>query len=429
MKTTYVIAASLLLSATVFAQKDELRALKKLDSSEEAPNQANMQQYKAALDAAEAKMNSATDEQKAEFYYYKGNYHGTNAAMSQMNPAVALASLDTAIESFNKVLELEKKGKGKYSKQIQDFVLPEVKATMISMASAMGKAGQYKQAVPLFEMAYKASPKDTLYLYNAAAYAVNAKDYDTAINYFNRLEKMGFTGKSTNYTAKNSSGQVEYYADRKVRDLLITQKTHTEPGVYKEPSKRADIIKNIALIYVYQGKKEEAMAAIAKAKKEDPNDMTLLQAEADIYLKQEDYTNYNRIVTQILNSGSKDPNLYFNLGVTTSKSGSPAEAEKYYLKAIELKPDMLGAYQNLAVLQLEGEDKIVNEMNNLGTSTKDMKRYDELKKQRDDKYRKALKYLEQAYKIDPKNEDIKSMLGTIYQGLDMEKEYQALKKS
>ena len=418
----YLIAASLLLSVSVFAQKDELKALRKLTNKDEMPN---MQEFKKLLDEAEATLGSADQEQKSDFYYYKSQYA---VAQMMMNPATAQKNLDMAIESLNKVVELEKGlRKQPHTEEIQQQIYPELRAALINQASVLGKQQNYKAAYPLYEKVYRISPKDTVYLYNAAAYAVNSQQYPQALEYYKELQRLGFTGTVLNYTAKNPKGEVEYFGDKKVRDIYVAQQSYTEPGIYREESKKGDIVKNIALIYINQGDKEKAMKALAEAKKANPNDTSLLMAEAQIYLEAKDYENYKKAVTQVLNQGSKDPNLYFNLGVTSSKSGQNEEAALYYKKAIELKPDFVEAYQNLGILQLNGEDAIVKEMNSLGTSTKEMKRYDELKKQRDDMYRQAVIYLEKAHEIKPEDENVKNILGTLYQGLEMMDKYKALK--
>jgi hypothetical protein len=51
---------------------------------------------------------------------------------------------------------------------------------------------------------------------------------------------------------------------------------------------------------------------------------------------------------------------------------------------MEIDPKYVNAYINLAALKLEAEKPIIDEMNKLGTSDKDMKRYEVLKKQRGD---------------------------------------------
>ncbi len=421
----YLIAASLLLSVSVFAQKDELKALRKM-SRDVLPEAKDFNDYSSNLKALESKLGAADEEQKADYYYYKGVY---GLAQMKANKATAKTYLDSTIESLNKVIELESGMKKKdHSQQIKEMLYPELRAQLINAASGLGKQQNYKAAYPLYEKVYRISPKDTVYLYNAAAYAVNSQQYPQALEYYKELQRLGFTGSVLNYTAKNlATGEVEYFGDKKVRDLYVDNKTHAEPSIYREESKKGDIVKNIALIYINQGDKEKGMAALAEAKKANPDDTSLLMAEAQIYLEAKDYENYKKAVTQVLNQGSKDPNLYFNLGVTSSKSGQNEEAALYYKKAIELKPDFVEAYQNLGILQLNGEDAIVKEMNSLGTSSKEMKRYDELKKQRDDMYRQAVVYLEKAHEIKPENEDVKNILGTLYQGLEMMDKYKALK--
>ncbi|AXG74814.1 tetratricopeptide repeat protein [Flavobacterium arcticum] len=420
----YLIAASLLLSVSVFAQKDELKALRKM-SRDVFPEAKDFNDYKSQLSALESKIGAADEEQKADYYYYKGVY---GLAQMKANKASAKTYLDPTIESFNKVIELESgMKKKKHSEQINNMFYPELRSELINAASALGKQQKYKEAYPLYEKVYRISSKDTVYLYNAAAYAVNSQQYPKALEYYKELQQVGFTGTVLNYTAKNPKGEVEYFGDKKVRDLYVAQQSYTEPAIYREESKKGDIIKNIALIYINQGEKEKGMAALAEAKKANPDDTSLLMAEAQIYLEAKDYENYKKAVTQVLNQGSQDPNLYFNLGVTSSKSGQNEEATLYYKKAIELKPDFVEAYQNLGILQLEGEDAIVKEMNDLGTSSKEMKRYDALKKQRDDMYKQAVIYLEKAHEIKPEDENIKNILGTLYQGLEMMDKYKALK--
>ena len=51
---------------------------------------------------------------------------------------------------------------------------------------------------------------------------------------------------------------------------------------------------------------------------------------------------------------------------------------EFYKKALELKPDYPSAQVNLGALILRDEMKIVDEMNSLGMSKADSKKYDAL---------------------------------------------------
>lgn len=421
----YLIAASIMLSVSVFAQKSELKALRKM-SKKGLPAPDDLAEFDSKLRALEANLGSADEEQRAGYYFYKGEY---GLAKMKASPATAEQLLKPTIESLEKAIQIEKgTGDNEYTEQIKEQIYPVLKGTLVNQAIELGKQQNYKSAYPLFEQVYRISPRDTVHLYNAAAYASNSQDYKKAIDYYKELQRLGFTGKGVNYTAKNvETGQVEFFPNKTTRDLSVAQKTHVEPGIHREPSKKSDIVKNVAKLYLILGDKENAKKAIEDAKKADPNDVEILSAEAQLYLEADDYDNYKKTVEQILNQGSKDPILYFNLGVTSAKSGDIEGAKKYYAKAIELDPKLVGAYQNLGILQLNGEDAIVNEMNSLGTSKAEMKRYDELKEKRNEMYREAMKYLEKAHEIDPDNPDIKNILGTLYQGLEMMDKYKALK--
>ena len=424
MKTKYAIAAALLLSISGFAQKDELKAMKKIAESDKQPTAQDIQAFKANLDKAETLMANATAEQKAEFFYYKGMYDFMGI---MSNPARAMQSLTSAVDNFNQVIAIEKDMKKKsYTKEIQDMIFPELKAQVVTVANGLGKQSQFAAAVPLYETAYKMNTKDTLQLYNAAAYAVNAKDYDTALKHFEELDRLGFTNKKLSYTAKNPQGQVEYFSDIKTRDVYVKSAGYTNPSVHRDPSVRGDIVKNIALIYSQKGDNEKGLQAMAKARKANPDDISLLINEAELYLKTDNKEMYRKLINE---AAQKDPNnadLFYNLGVM-SMATDKAEATKHVQKALQINPNYVNANINMGVMILDEEQKLVDEMNKLGTSAKEQKRYDELKAQRNALYKKTLPYFEAAHKADPKNQQVMEVMVGVYQALEMDKEAQAMK--
>ncbi|WP_392388828.1 tetratricopeptide repeat protein [Flavobacterium piscinae] len=108
-------------------------------------------------------------------------------------------------------------------------------------------------------------------------------------------------------------------------------------------------------------------------------------------------------------------------------SQNQTDAEKYYKKAIEINPNYSNAYLNLAILKLDSDGKLVEEMNKLGNSAKDNKRYDELKVQRENVFKEALPYLEKVVELSPNNLEAKQTLLNVYTSLDMTEKYKALK--
>jgi tetratricopeptide (TPR) repeat protein len=103
------------------------------------------------------------------------------------------------------------------------------------------------------------------------------------------------------------------------------------------------------------------------------------------------------------------------------------DAEKYYKRALEIDPNYFNANLNLAELKLRGDEKFVAEMNKLGTSEKDNKRYEVLKAEREKNFKSILPYLEKAVEIKPDNDAAKRTLLSVYNALEMTDKYKALK--
>ena len=153
----------------------------------------------------------------------------------------------------------------------------------------------------------------------------------------------------------------------------------------------------------------------------------MIITQANLYLETKDFDTYKKLVGEALQKDPNNADLIFNLGVISANAKNPADAEKYYLKAIEINPNYTNAYLNLAALKLEAEKPIIDEMNKLGTSDKDTKRYEVLKKQREGVFKGVIPYLKKANELDPKNEDVAKTLLGVYKALEMTAEAKALK--
>ena len=270
--------------------------------------------------------------------------------------------------------------------------------------------------------------KDTINLYYAASTYVSAKEYDTALKLYDELKNLNYSGKGTSYLAMNKlSNQEDAFNTAEERDRMVKLGTHEKPKTEAIPSKRGEIYKNMALILVQNGKTEEAKKAIAAARVLNPDDSSLTLTEANLYLETKDYETYKKLIAEVLEKNPNDSDLLFNLGAISATAGNAVEAEKYYKRAIEIKPDFTNAYLNLAILKLDWDKKLIEEMNKLGNSEKDNKRYAVLKKQRETVFKDALPYLEKASELDPSNKDVKTTLLNVYGALEMTEKKKALK--
>jgi len=423
MNIKYALAASLLVSISAFAQKDELKALKKLNEKG-AATQTYPAEYKTLLDKAEPLIGAASNDQKADFYFYKAQYA---VGEIKKNQSLAPSLLPAAIADYNQVIELEKSGKKNHTEEIQNQILPTIKAMVVSTANDLNRAKDYKKASAAYALAYEVDKTDGVSLYNAAAMALNSQDYDSALKHYLELDRVGFTGEGTNYTATNKeTNEVEGFPNQQTMDLSVKTGKYINPKAEKLPSLKGDIVKNIALIYAQKGETEKAKQAMANARKSNPNDTGLIIAEAELYLKTKDMASYKRLIEEAAQKSPNDAVLFFNLGVVSSEA-DPAEAEKYYKKAIELKPDYFDALVNMGVLAIRNEKKIVDEMNKLGNTAKDNQRYEVLKKQREGLYTAAIPYLEKAHKAKPEDQYVIQVLAGMYQALERMDDYKAMK--
>jgi tetratricopeptide (TPR) repeat protein len=419
MKSKYVLLASaLLISVATFAQKDQIKA------AEKALKAGNAQEAITILQGAEAASAAAPDAEKAQFHFVKANAHLALATKNEDTDA----NLSAAAKAFQEVVSIEKtSGKAKFSAQASTSII-DVKYKLINSAIADSKADKHATGAKKLYDAYLLDKKDTINLYYAASTYVNAKEYETAYNAYDELKKLNYSGKGTNFYAVNKiNAEEQIFSTAKERDQMVKLGTHEKPRNEELPSKRGEIYKNMALILVQNGKVAEAKKAIAEARVANPEDKTLILTEANLYLDTKDFDTYKKLITEVLAQSPNDADLVFNLGVISYNAKNLAEAETYYKRAIEIKPDYVNAYLNLAILKLDADKKLFEEIQKLGNSEKDNKRYEVLKKQREVVFTSALPYLEKASELDGSNEEVKGTLLSVYRALEMTEKAKALK--
>ena len=434
-----LITALFMTSVGVFAQKDELKSLKKIYDKEK-PSSKDFEDYTALLVKAEPLITNATESDKVYFNFYKVSAPFMDLMLAMEKPEnsnnLAIISKYLTVQNvsqmtsvFNDVLAFEKKsGKQVYSNKIEQTIF-SFKPILVNFAVALSNESKFKEAALILYSIYELDKKDAEKLYYAANYAVNGKDYALGLQYYQELKNLNYTGEGVLLYATNKESQKEEsFNTKQERDIYVKGGTHEKPRDEKIPSKRPEIFKNIALILVELGKSDEAKAAIQEARKESPEDVSLIITESDLYLKANDMVTYKRLISEALEKNPNNADLVFNLGVITYNNKELVDAEKYYLKAIEINPKYTNAYLNLAILKLDSEKSLIEKMNKLGTSPAEMKKYDILKKQREDVYKSAIPYLEKVTELDSENvEAIKTLIG-VYNALEMTDKAKPLKE-
>ncbi|RZJ66671.1 MAG: hypothetical protein EOO50_09105 [Flavobacterium sp.] len=425
------LATALVVSASAFAQKDELKTLKKIYAIEK-PSQKDLAEYKAAVAKAEPLVASSTESDKVYLDFYKAMTPIMEISVPENAKNVQLAESSVSAENLtrlatalNATLEFEKKsGKKVYTDDILE-TLQSLKPQALTYAISLGKQNKFKEASDVLHAIYLLDKKDADNLYYAASYAVNAQDYDTAMKYYNELVAMKYTGEKTNYFAKNKANDAEVtFPTKKERDDAVKQNlVYYAARDEQEPSKQAEIYGNMVKILISQKKKDEAKTVLTQALAANPNDAALKQLESEMVLDTKSYDEYKKVANM------NDADAVYNLGVLAMQENKAAEAETHFNRTIEMKPEYTNAYVNLAALKLKGDKTLVEQMNKLGTSAADQKKYDALKAQRIALFKSTLPSLEKAYSLDPKNEGVIDNLISVYGYLEMKDKRAALKAS
>jgi tetratricopeptide (TPR) repeat protein len=402
------ILMMLMICSNSFTQKKELRQINKL-ISESFFNEAE-----SSLEAISSLVEVSDDKIKAQYYFY-------------------LAKVSNELEKFNDAItayeNLKSINDSAYSTIIKtefDFLYSQIETSIINSAVEDNRNSNYSVASDKLIMAYRMNEeKNKDYLYYAAGSAVNSKEYDKALDYYVELKENNYTGVVDEYyITNNETGEEEKVSETEF-DLLKNSKDYSNPRVGQTESRYPEIVKNIALIYVQQGKNDVAIEAIQEARSIQPDDTSLILNEADLYIRISNNSDdeserdlYRKKFKELMELAiTKDPEngiLYYNLGVISSEQGENDSALEYYKKAIEFKPDYVDAYLNLVAVILDGEQSIVDEMNNLGTSKKDNIRYDELKVEREDLYKECIPFLEKLIEVSPTSIDALNTLKNIY---------------
>ena len=373
-----------------FAQKKELRKAQKLyDTGDLSGSEKILTDFQSILENIDDKL--------------KPNYNLLKGKIAKDN------------KQFNKAFDVLMPLKGvKSIKEDLERTLALLAADIVNSAIDDNSKGDFKSSAEKLYLAYEVDKEQNVdYLYFAASSAVNAKQFEKSLEYYTLLKDINYTGVVTKYFVTEVDTETEAEVTKSEYDLYKKSKSYKDFREEKTESKFPEIVKNIALIYAQMGDDDKAMKAVQEARISSPNDINLILTEANIYIQLGEKVKFQELMNQAIAQDPNNPGLFYNLAVVTSDLGDKNSAREYYEKAIEIDPNYQNAYLNLVALILEGEQQIVEEMNSLGTSSKDNARYDSLKLEREKLYQECVPILKKLIDLE-KNEDAIKTLMNIY---------------
>lgn len=137
-----------------------------------------------------------------------------------------------------------------------------------------------------------------------------------------------------------------------------------------------------------------------------PKDANLLVEKINFFLDGGKYTEALVYVNNLLEVEPNNEGALFIKGLAYDKLGKEDSVVYYYNKTVEVNPKYTSAYINLAAVYVNKAKTIKLDMDKLGNSSADIKKYDEMNAQVKALYVQAKPYLEKAKDLDPNDAQV-----------------------
>ena len=179
--------------------------------------------------------------------------------------------------------------------------------------------------------------------------------YDEA----DRQARLAIKQDANNIGAYNNLGLV--YLDQgklELAQFVYQRAIMAVPGADADPRIHA----NLGRVFLEQDKRPDARVELDKALAIDPSLVTAMVALSDFHLENRDWQSTATLLEQARELDPDDPAIRQNLGIAYRGLGRNDEAERSYQKALDLDPEGLEPYLNLALLygdHMQAFDKAV----------------------------------------------------------------------
>ena len=416
MKINFKIVSLLLFTVIVFGQKNEIKEAQKEFKD------GNFQQTVSILSPIEYLISNADNEEREHFYFLMGS---STLELANRNIDTS-KNLSRAALAFNDLILVEQElGKLKYTTQAITSLV-QIKKDFIKGANEDLALENFTESSGKFYQAYLLDKKDTIQLYNAALSYKSASSNALALKCFDELKTLNFSGEYPVYIAYSKEKKAdEILSSVEERDSKIKLGTHLNPKI-EIRSKKSEMYRNIALIYVENGYKEKAIKAIELAKKYNPENYSLAFMEANLYLETKDYEFFDKLANAFIEKNPKNAEVASNFGLSCLNEKYYEGAEYFFKKAIKIDPGYANAYVNLSTLLIEKGMLVTEKINELGSSTSDKKRYEALKVQRESMMKSVVPYLQKGVSLDPYNDQAILLLSSLNNVINFQTHSKAL---
>lgn len=314
---------------------------------------------KTAADAAEV---HESTKNSAKMWLFRGKvyqaiYSDTSEAIRKLDSE----SEEKALDAYINCMKLDK----------ELFYKDEVKGPLIGVTAAVSNKANYYKQTKQFDKALRC--------YDLMEASL-PYDFDQGIKRNNiTKEKVAFYKFETYQLAGNPEKTKEY------ADKLIAIP-------YKDPRVFTDMVR------ISLQKKDTTMAItyIEKGRTMFEDNMDLITSELDIYIARKKTDVLKNKLTTAIEVSPDNEILHFVLANLYKGTNQFADAEKEYLKAVEIRPDYEPAVYNLGVLYYSAGKEWNDKLNALPLKDPKTKEYET---KSNDYFKKAVGYFENSYEM------------------------------
>jgi hypothetical protein len=287
-----LLSATLLFAVATFAQKEELKTLKKIYAKSTISDK-DLVEYKKASSALSAIASEESDKVYAKFYSVM---YPTVELASKGDKATPLDQMKLYTPEFiteygatiNETIDFEKKSGNKI---YTDDLIKEKKdfsEGLKAIAFKLNEASKFKEASTMFYSLYLFDKKNEgSALENAAILAVQSEDYIFAEKIYAEYKNSDYLENGTTYFAINKATDLEEtMPNREYRLKMIGLGSHEKPREEKNALKKPDVYKVYALIVGQNGNIEKSLKAYEDAIALNPTDESLKISAAQLYFNE-----------------------------------------------------------------------------------------------------------------------------------------------
>lgn len=365
MKRIALIGMFSLFAAAVFAQNSNVNKANTMVAD------GNFAEAKELID--QAVVHEKTKD-KGRTWYVRGLvYNGIIASEDPAVQALDDEAVEKALESFNKVKELDKPGSNYYT--LTEIQEGQLYSNVFNRGASAYQNEEFLAAYDSFKDLTTINPADTTGYMYAGYCAEAAEEYDLALE--------------------------QYYAVMELDDC--------PKSMY-----------NQALVILEQQKQdlEGALAVTEKAMEKFPDDQTFDKTKIALLIRLEKTDEARTALEEALKAEPENANLWYNLGYLYGEVDNYEKSVEAYKSSIEADPSYIDSYINLAFTYTEKAKAIRQEAMDMDIQTY-QKEGAAIEAKADEYYKLALPVLEKANEVQPDDQAILESLNGLYVRLKM----------